>query len=65
VLGLHPQDRGPQGDALGTRVWRTASIMVWEAASGRAIRQVDVNADCEYATAPDAPDTYLSAPFHN
>ncbi len=60
VLGLHPEDRGPQGDALGTRVWRTASIVVWEAASGRVVRKVDVNADSEFATAHDAPDTYFS-----
>jgi eukaryotic-like serine/threonine-protein kinase len=60
VLSLHPEDRGPKGDAVGTRVWRTASITVWEAASGRAVRKVDVNADSEYATALDAPDTYFS-----
>src|SRR5262249_23199309 len=36
VWGLHPEDRGPAGDASGTRMWRTASILVWETASGRA-----------------------------
>jgi serine/threonine protein kinase/WD40 repeat protein/Flp pilus assembly protein TadD len=45
VLGLHPDDRGPMGDAEGTRTWRMASIMVWEPATGWALRKEDVNAD--------------------
>ena len=63
VLGLHPEDRGPQGGRGRHRaVWRTASIMVWETASGRAVRQVDVNADSEFATALMRPTrTWLLA----
>jgi eukaryotic-like serine/threonine-protein kinase len=49
VLGLHPDDKGPMGDADGTRLWRTALILVWEAASGRVVRKVDVNSDRSYA----------------
>jgi serine/threonine protein kinase/WD40 repeat protein len=60
ILGLHPQDRGPKGDAKGTRVWRTASLMVWEAASGRVVRKIDVNAVTAYSTERESPDTYLS-----
>jgi len=45
VTGLHPDDRGPKNDAAGNRIWRTASILVWETASGRVVRKVDVNAD--------------------
>jgi serine/threonine protein kinase/WD40 repeat protein/tetratricopeptide (TPR) repeat protein len=60
VYGLHPGDRGPAGDAVGTRLWRTASIIVWETASGRAVRKVEVNAESELATAQRAPDAYLS-----
>jgi serine/threonine protein kinase/WD40 repeat protein/Flp pilus assembly protein TadD len=45
VLGLHPNERGPGEDADGTRWWRTASILVWETATGRVVREVDVNAD--------------------
>jgi WD40 repeat protein/tetratricopeptide (TPR) repeat protein len=60
VLGLHPEDRGPKADAVGTRKWRTASIVVWEAASGRVVRTVDVNAESEFETVLNSPDTYLS-----
>ncbi len=60
VLGLHPEDRGPKGDAEGTRKWRTASLVVWETATGRAVRKVEVNAEHEYATAQESPDTYMS-----
>jgi len=60
VWGLHPGDRGPAGDAAATRLWRTASIMVWETASGRVVRKVEVNAESELATALRSPDTYLS-----
>jgi WD40 repeat protein/Flp pilus assembly protein TadD len=60
VSGLHPEDRGPRGDADATREWRTASIVVWEAASGQVVRQVDVNAESEYKTTHKSPDTYLS-----
>jgi serine/threonine protein kinase/WD40 repeat protein/Flp pilus assembly protein TadD len=45
VLGLHPEERGPRGDAEGTRMWRMASVLVWETATGRVARQEDVNAD--------------------
>jgi WD40 repeat protein/tetratricopeptide (TPR) repeat protein len=56
VLGLHPEDRGPQADAEGTRKWRAASIVVWEAASGRAVRKVDVNAESVYTFLGLSPD---------
>ena len=49
VLGLHPDDNGPGPDADGTRAWRTASIIVWEAASGRVVRKVDVNSERPFA----------------
>ncbi len=35
VDGLHPLDRGPSNSALGSRKWRTASIVVWAVATGR------------------------------
>jgi serine/threonine protein kinase/WD40 repeat protein len=60
VLGLHPEDRGPMADASGTRIWRTASILVWETATGRVVRRVDVNAKSDSGTLLEAPDTYLS-----
>jgi serine/threonine protein kinase/WD40 repeat protein/Flp pilus assembly protein TadD len=60
VWGLHPEDRGPRGDALGTRRWRTESIRVWETATGRAVREVGVNAESELANTNEWPDTYLS-----
>jgi serine/threonine protein kinase/WD40 repeat protein/tetratricopeptide (TPR) repeat protein len=56
VLGLHPEDRGPGGDAEGTRTWRMASVLVWETATGRVVRQVDVNADQQVAIAGLSPD---------
>jgi WD40 repeat protein/tetratricopeptide (TPR) repeat protein len=56
VAGLHPQDRGPADDATGDRMWRTASIMVWEAASGRIVRKVDVNAEDWASFTGLAPD---------
>jgi WD40 repeat protein/Flp pilus assembly protein TadD len=60
VRGLHPADRGPLGDAPGTRVWRTAFLVVWQAASGRVVRKIDVNAVSPYSAAQHPPDTYLS-----
>ncbi len=60
VAGLHPDDRGGEADADRTRKWRTASIMVWEAATGRVLRKVDVYAERDYATANAWPDAYLS-----
>ena len=59
ILGLHPGDRGGEADAVNTRKWRTATIQVWESASGRVVRKVDVNAESDYATANESPDTYL------
>ncbi len=44
VLGLHPEERGPASNADRTRWWRTASITVWETASGQVVRRVAVNA---------------------
>jgi serine/threonine protein kinase/WD40 repeat protein len=60
VLGLHPKDPGPREDSGGIRRWRTASLMVWETATGRVVRKVDVNAESDFATANVSPDTYLS-----
>src|SRR5262245_63771155 len=45
VAGLHPDDRGGKQDADQTRKWRTASIVVWEAATGQAVRKEVVNAE--------------------
>src|SRR5262249_25454460 len=58
VRTLHPDDRGGAADAEHTRKWRTASIVVWETATGRVVRKVDVNAEHEYATANVWPDAY-------
>jgi serine/threonine protein kinase/WD40 repeat protein/Flp pilus assembly protein TadD len=60
VWGLHPEDRGPQGDASGTRKYRTASIVVWATATGREVRKVPVNAVIDYASANQWPDAYMS-----
>jgi serine/threonine protein kinase/WD40 repeat protein len=60
VLGLHPEDHGPKGDARGTRMWRTASILVWETATGRVVRKVDVNTWSDFGTSAEWRDTYLS-----
>jgi serine/threonine protein kinase/WD40 repeat protein/tetratricopeptide (TPR) repeat protein len=60
VAGLHPGDRGGERDADRTRKWRTASLVVWEAATGGVVRTVPVNAEHEYATANEWPDTYTS-----
>ena len=60
LAGLHPDDRGGEADADRTRKWRTASIVVWEAETGRPLRTVAVNAESDYATATEWPDTYLS-----
>jgi serine/threonine protein kinase/WD40 repeat protein/predicted Zn-dependent protease len=60
VMGLHPEERGSTTNPLIRRKWRTASITVWEAASGRVVRKVEVNAEIEYDAAQRAgPDTYL------
>jgi WD40 repeat protein/Flp pilus assembly protein TadD len=45
VVGLHPEDSGPKLDARDSRKWRTASIMVWETATGRVVRNVGVNSE--------------------
>jgi serine/threonine protein kinase/WD40 repeat protein/tetratricopeptide (TPR) repeat protein len=58
VGALHPDDRGGEADSGHTRRWRTASIVVWEAATGRVVRKVEVNAAHEYATADLWPDAY-------
>ena len=55
VWGLHPEDRGGEADADRTRRWRTASIVVWEAATGRVVRTVVVNAESDLATANRGP----------
>jgi WD40 repeat protein/tetratricopeptide (TPR) repeat protein len=60
VQGLHPENRGPQGDAEATRKSRTASIVVWEAAAGRVARKVEVNAESDFVILGEGPDTYLS-----
>jgi serine/threonine protein kinase/WD40 repeat protein/tetratricopeptide (TPR) repeat protein len=59
VSELHPEDRGGEADADRTRKWRTASIVVWETATGRVVRKVDVHAESTYATASEWPDAYL------
>ncbi len=51
VLELHPDDRGRGTTAEGIRVWRTGSILVWEATSGRLVRKVDVNSERAWAGA--------------
>jgi serine/threonine protein kinase/WD40 repeat protein/Flp pilus assembly protein TadD len=56
VLGLHPEDRGPTMDAIESRKWRTASILVWETATGRVVRKVDVNAEHGYGFMGLSPD---------
>src|SRR5262249_36505760 len=56
ILGLHPDDRGKAGNAVESRRWRLASILVWETASGRPVRKVDVNAerhDVQMGLSPD------------
>ncbi len=58
VSQLHPGDRGGEQDSSRTRKWRTASIVVWEAETGRAVRTVPVNAEHDYATATAWPDAY-------
>src|SRR5262249_1943598 len=60
VWGLHPEDRGPGQDAGGSRKWRTASIVVWETASGRVARKVDVNAESVLRATYERPDAYMS-----
>jgi WD40 repeat protein len=60
VCELHPEDRGPKANAEGRRKWRTASIRVWETATGRVVRTVDVNAASDVASANEWPDAYLS-----
>jgi WD40 repeat protein/Flp pilus assembly protein TadD len=58
VWELHPGDSGPNG-ADGIRKWRTASLVVWEATTGRVVRQERVNAVSEAVTANQQPDAYL------
>src|SRR5262249_18662698 len=60
VLGLHPDDRGGERGAGNTRKWRTAGVLVWEAASGREARKVAVNAEHESEPAQHSPDASLS-----
>ncbi|QDV37669.1 serine/threonine-protein kinase [Tautonia plasticadhaerens] len=56
VWGLRPDDRGGVADADRTRLWRTAAVVAWEAASGRVV--VDAVSDRE--TANRWPDAYLA-----
>jgi serine/threonine protein kinase/WD40 repeat protein/Flp pilus assembly protein TadD len=60
VWALHPEDGNGIADSSGTRRWRTASTVVWEAATGGVVRTVEVNAERDLATAGVSPDTYLS-----
>src|SRR5262249_56958889 len=60
VWALHPEDGNGIADSSGTRRWRTAAIVVWEAATGGVVRTVEVNAERDLATACVSPDTYLS-----
>jgi serine/threonine protein kinase/WD40 repeat protein/tetratricopeptide (TPR) repeat protein len=58
VWELHPEDRGPIG-AAELRKWRTAALVVWEAATGLVVRKEVVNAVSDAATANEQPDAYL------
>ena len=51
VAGLHPDDRGGERDADRTRKWRTASLVVWEAGTGRVVRAAgaEFEADVSFA----------------
>jgi serine/threonine protein kinase/WD40 repeat protein/tetratricopeptide (TPR) repeat protein len=60
VWGLHPENGSGVADSSRTQRWRTESIVVWEAATGRVVRTVAVNAERDLATANISPDTYLS-----
>ena len=60
VWGLHPENGSGVADASRTQRWRTESIVVWEAATGRVVRKVEVNAERDLVTANASPDTYLS-----
>jgi serine/threonine protein kinase/WD40 repeat protein/tetratricopeptide (TPR) repeat protein len=60
VWGLHLEDRGPDASASRNRRWRTASLVVWETATGRVVRKVEVNAVTAYKTANWWPDAYMS-----
>jgi serine/threonine protein kinase/WD40 repeat protein/tetratricopeptide (TPR) repeat protein len=60
VLGLHPEDRGPAADAPGSRRWQTASIVVWEAATGRVVRSVPVNSGFDTGNAQETQDAFVS-----
>jgi serine/threonine protein kinase/WD40 repeat protein/tetratricopeptide (TPR) repeat protein len=60
VWGLHGEDRGPNASADMGRKWRTAFIVVWEAATGRVVRKVKVNAEAVFARANEWPDAFMS-----
>jgi serine/threonine protein kinase/WD40 repeat protein/Flp pilus assembly protein TadD len=45
VNGIHPKDTGPDPNAVSTRIWRTAEIVVWDTASGRVVRKENLNGD--------------------
>ncbi|HVJ83894.1 MAG TPA: protein kinase, partial [Planctomycetia bacterium] len=60
ISSLHPQDNGGRQDANRTHIWRTASIVAWDAATGAVIRKEDVDAVSEAATANNWPDAYVS-----
>ena len=55
VWGLHPEDGVAWRTRSRTQRWRTASIVVWEAATGRVVRKVEVNAERDLATANSGP----------
>jgi eukaryotic-like serine/threonine-protein kinase len=59
VFGLHASERGPVRDASQTRKWQTKWIFVWEAATGRVLRQEPVNVVSEPDDAQHSPDTYM------
>lgn len=64
IWGLHPEDGKGILDASRSRRWRTASIAVWDAATGEVARKEEVNAERNLATVGLTPDTYLS-PSHD
>jgi serine/threonine protein kinase/WD40 repeat protein/Flp pilus assembly protein TadD len=59
VLALHPNDAGPKANAFGSRLWRTASILVWETATGQVVRKLDVNAESDSGTSLETPDSHV------
>jgi WD40 repeat protein/Flp pilus assembly protein TadD len=60
VLAIHPDDRGPLADAEGLRRWHTASIVVWNSATGGIVRNVPVNSGFDHGGAHNVVDVNVS-----